>query len=205
MAYHLTKLGCSDVVVLEQHTLSAGSTWHAAGAVAQYRPKANLMALAKYSVDLYRRFEAETGLSTGVRQCGGMRVTTSRERRSEYERAITTARSFGLEMHLISPAEAKDLFPIMEVDDLDCAIYVPTDGVVGPSDARQALARASRRRRGRRAAPSRPRRAGGRGASVAAVARAGRAPRAAAPRAPAPDRSPHSRVHIRSQTPVISR
>jgi glycine cleavage system aminomethyltransferase T/glycine/D-amino acid oxidase-like deaminating enzyme len=143
-AYHLTKLGWSDVVVLEQHTLSAGSTWHAAGAVAQYRPNANLMALAKYSVDLYQGLEKETGLSTGLRQCGGMRVTTSRERRAEYERAITTARSFGLEMHLISPREAKELFPIMEVEDLDSAIYVPTDGVVGPSDVTQALSRGAR-------------------------------------------------------------
>jgi sarcosine dehydrogenase len=143
-AYHLTRLGVRDVVVLEQHTLSAGSTWHAAGGVAQYRPNANLMSLAKYSVDLYARLEGETGQATGFRQCGGMRVTTSRERRREYERSITTARSFGLEMHLISPAEAKELFPPMEVDDLDCALYVPSDGVVGPSDLNQALARGAR-------------------------------------------------------------
>ncbi len=143
-AYHLTTLGVRDVVVLEQHTVSAGTTWHAAGAVAQYRPNANLMALAKYSVELYRRLEEETGQSTGLRQCGGMRVTTSRERRHEYERSITTARSFGLEMHLISPGEAKELFPIMEVDDLDCALYVPSDGVVGPADLNLALAKAAR-------------------------------------------------------------
>ena len=143
-AYHLTRLGCDDVVVLEQHTLSAGSTWHAAGAVAQYRPNANLMSLAKYSVDLYSKLEAETGQATGLRQCGGMRVTTSKERRREYERSITTARSFGLEMHLISPGEVKELFPIMEVDDLDCALYVPSDGVVGPSDMNQALARGAK-------------------------------------------------------------
>jgi 4-methylaminobutanoate oxidase (formaldehyde-forming) len=143
-AYHLTKLGCRDVVVLEQHVLSAGSTWHAAGAVAQYRPNANLMSLAKYSVELYQGLEHETGQSTGLRQTGGMRITTSRERRAEYERAITTARSFGLEMHLISPREAKELFPIMETDDLDCAIYVPTDGSVGPSDLTKALSRGAR-------------------------------------------------------------
>jgi 4-methylaminobutanoate oxidase (formaldehyde-forming) len=143
-AYHLTQLGVTDVVVLEQHQVSAGSTWHAAGAVAQYRPNANLMALAKYSVELYPRLERETGLSTGLRQTGGMRVTTSKERRKEYERAITTARSFGLEMELISPAEVKRLFPIMETGDLDCAVWVPTDGVVGPSDLAQALAKAAR-------------------------------------------------------------
>lgn len=143
-AYHLTRHGVTDVVVLEQHTVSSGTTWHAAGAVAQYRPNANLMSLAKYSLELYRQLEEETGQSTGLRQCGGMRVTTSRERRSEYERAITTARSFGLEMHLISPREAQALFPIMVVDDLDCALYVPSDGVVGPADLNQALAKAAR-------------------------------------------------------------
>jgi 4-methylaminobutanoate oxidase (formaldehyde-forming) len=143
-AYHLTKLGVTDVVVLEQHTISAGTTWHAAGAVAQYRPNANLMSLAKYSVELYKRLEQETGQSTGLRQCGGMRVTTSKERRREYERTITTARSFGLDMELLSPNEAKALFPIMEVDDLDCALFVPTDGVVGPADLNQALARGAR-------------------------------------------------------------
>jgi 4-methylaminobutanoate oxidase (formaldehyde-forming) len=143
-AYHLARLGVDDVVVLEQHALSSGSTWHAAGAVAQYRPNANLMALARYSVDLYSRLEEETGLSTGLRRTGGMRVTTSPERRREYERSITTARSFGLEMHLLSPAEAGELFPIMETADLDCAVYVPTDGVVGPSDLNQALARGAR-------------------------------------------------------------
>lgn len=143
-AFHLTELGVSDVVVLEQHQVSAGSTWHAAGAVAQYRPNANLMALAKYSADLYPRLEELTGQSTGLRLTGGMRVTSSRERRHEYERVITTARSFGLEMELISPAEVKELFPIMEVDDLDCAVYIPSDGVVGPSDLNQALAKAAR-------------------------------------------------------------
>lgn len=143
-AYHLTCHGVTDVVVLEQHTISAGTTWHAAGAVAQYRPNANLMSLAKYSAELYERPERETGQATGLRRCGGMRVTTSRERRREYERSITTARSFGLEMHLISPREAKALFPIMEVDDLDCALYVPSDGVVGPADLNQALAKAAR-------------------------------------------------------------
>ena len=145
-AYHLTELGLTDVVVLEQHQGSAGSTWHAAGAVAQYRPNANLMALAKYSADLYPKLEALTGQSTGLRLTGGMRVTNDPERRREYERVITTARSFGLGMELISPAEAKALFPIMEVDDLDCAVYIPSDGVVGPSDLNQALAKAARMR-----------------------------------------------------------
>lgn len=145
-AYHLTHLGCRDVVLLEQHTLSAGTSWHAAGGVGQYRPNANAMALAKYSVDLYSKLEEETGQATGLRKTGSMRVAKTKDRRREYERMITTARSFGLEMDLISPREVKELFPIMIVDDLNCALFVPTDGAVGPSDVTQALARGAQQR-----------------------------------------------------------
>ncbi len=80
-AYHLAKSGCRDVVLIERAKLTSGSTWHAAGAVAQYRSNANLMYLIAYGVDLYSKLEAETGQATGWRQLGGMRLTTSKDRR----------------------------------------------------------------------------------------------------------------------------
>ncbi len=145
-AYHLAKSGCKDVVLIERAKLTSGSTWHAAGAVAQYRSNANLMYLIAYGVDLYARLEAETGQATGWRQLGGMRLTTNKDRRKEYERSITTARSFGLEMQLLTPREAQAKFPLVTVDDVDCALYVPTDGTVSPSDVTMALARGARQR-----------------------------------------------------------
>lgn len=143
-AYHLAKAGHKDVVLIEKSKLTSGSTWHAAGAVAQYRGNRNLMELAKYSVDVIPALEKETGLSTGWKQLGGMRVTTSKERRAEFERVVTRARAFGLEMHLVSPKEALKYFPIMRIDDLDCAVVIPSDGNVSPSDLTMALAKGAR-------------------------------------------------------------
>jgi 4-methylaminobutanoate oxidase (formaldehyde-forming) len=143
-AYHLAKTGHKDVLLLEKSQLTSGSTWHAAGAVAQYRSNRNLMELAKYSVDVIPALEKETGLSTGWKQLGGMRVTTSKERRQEFERVITRARAFGLEMHLLSPKEALTHFPIMNIDNLDCGIFIPSDGNVSPSDLTTALAKGAR-------------------------------------------------------------
>ncbi|WP_439815185.1 GcvT family protein [Zavarzinia sp. CC-PAN008] len=144
VAYHLAKSGCTDVVLLEQHQLTAGSTWHAAGAVAQYRSNVNIMALIKYGVDLYQQLEAETGQATGWRPLGGMRLSSNRDRREEYLRTITTARSLGVEMELISPTEALEKFPWMSIDGVDSAVWVPTDGQVSPSDVTMALAKGAR-------------------------------------------------------------
>ncbi len=144
-AYHLAREGASDVVLLERAKLTSGSTWHAAGAVAQYRPNVNLMRLASYAVEIIPKLEEETGQATGWRQTGGMRVAATKERRAEYERTITAARSFGLEMELISPQEAREKFPFMNVDDLDSALWVPSDGLVSPSDVTMALAKGARK------------------------------------------------------------
>lgn len=144
-AYHLAKNGCRDVVLIEKADLTSGTTWHAAGAVAQYRSDSNAMALAKYAVDIIPELEAETEQQTGWRQTGGMRVAATAERRAEYARTITTANSFGLEMGLISPSEVKEYFPLMNVDDLDCALYIPSDGLVSPTDLTNALAKGARK------------------------------------------------------------
>ncbi len=113
-AYHLAAAGFKDVVLLERAKLTSGSTWHAAGLVGQLRTSANVTQLLKNSVELYDRLEAETGQATGWKRNGGLRLACNRERLTEIKRQATTAHSFGLEMHLLSPAEAKALWPIMD-------------------------------------------------------------------------------------------
>ncbi len=142
-AYHLAREG-ADVVVLERHRLTSGSTFHAAGLVGQLRNSANITQLLKYSVELYDRLEAETGQATGWKMNGGLRLACNRDRMTELERLATTARSFGLEMHLLGPAEARDLWPLMDISDLVGAAYLPTDGQANPSDLTQALAKGAR-------------------------------------------------------------
>ena len=143
-AYHLAKNGWTDVVVLERAKLTSGSTWHAAGLVGQLRSNANVTQLLKYSVELYGSLEAETGQATGWKMNGGLRLACNAERLTEIKRQATMARSFGLEMHLLSPSEARDLWPIMDASDLVGAAFLPTDGQANPSDTAQALARGAR-------------------------------------------------------------
>ncbi len=143
-AYHLGAMGQDEVLLLERHKLSSGSTWHAAGLVGQLRTSANITQLLGYSVALYDRLEAETGLATGWKMNGGLRLACTPDRWTEVKRQATTARSFGLEMQLLTPMEAQDLWPIMQVDDVIGAAYLPTDGQASPSDLVQALARGAR-------------------------------------------------------------
>lgn len=143
-AYHLAKLGWTDTVLVEKHKLTSGSTFHAAGLVGQLRTSANITQLLGASVDLYRTLEAETGLATGWKMNGGLRLACNDERWSEVRRQATTAKSFGLEMHLLSPKEAQDLWPLMQVDDVVGAAFLPTDGQANPSDITMALARGAR-------------------------------------------------------------
>ncbi len=143
-AYHLARNGWSDVVVLEQAKLTSGSTWHAAGLVGQLRSSANITQLLKYSVELYDKLGAETGQATGWKQNGGLRLACNADRMVEIKRQATMARSFGLEMELLSPKEAQDLWPVMDVSDLVGAAFLPTDGQANPSDITQALAKGAR-------------------------------------------------------------
>ena len=143
-AYHLAKLGWTDTVLVERHELTSGSTFHAAGLVGQLRSSANITQLLGHSVDLYRRLEAETGQATGWKMNGGLRLACNAERWEEVKRQATTATSFGLEMHLLSPKEAQELWPLMEVDDVIGAAFLPTDGQASPSDITMALARGAR-------------------------------------------------------------
>ena len=143
-AYHLAKLGLTDTVLLERHKLTSGTTFHAAGLVGQLRTSANITQLLGYSVDLYKRLEEETGLSTGWKMNGGLRLACNEERWTEVKRQATTAQSFGLDMQLLTPKEAQELWPLMTVDDLVGAAFLPTDGQANPSDITQALARGAR-------------------------------------------------------------
>jgi len=144
VAYHLGKLGWRDVVLLEQGQLSGGTTWHAAGLVGQLRPSANLTRLIKYSAQLYAGLEAETGLSTGWKQCGSVNVGTSAARFHELRRAVATAAAFAVEAHVVDPVEAARLWPHMRTDDIAGAVWIPGDGKANPADLTQALARGAR-------------------------------------------------------------
>jgi 4-methylaminobutanoate oxidase (formaldehyde-forming) len=143
-AYHLARDHRANVVVLEQNQLTSGSTWHAAGLVGQLRSSASITQLLKYSVDLYGRLEAETGLATGWKMTGCLRLACNADRWTEFKRLATTARSFGMDMLLLSPAEVKAMWPLMMVDDLIGASFLPSDGQASPSDIAQALAKGAR-------------------------------------------------------------
>ena len=143
-AYHLARDHKAEVVLLEQGTLTSGSTWHAAGLVGQLRSSASITRVLKYSVDLYKGLEAETGLATGWKMTGCLRLATNADRWTEFRRLATTAKSFGMDMHLLTPREVKAMWPLMEVDDLVGASWLPTDGQASPSDITQSLAKGAR-------------------------------------------------------------
>ena len=142
-AHHLAKMGY-EVLLLEKAALTSGSTWHAAGLVGQLRSNANITQLLGYSINLYDQLEAETGLATGWKMNGGLRLACNEERWTEVKRQATTAHSFGLDMQLLTPKEAKDLWPLMDISDVVGAAFLPSDGQASPSDITQALARGAR-------------------------------------------------------------
>ena len=143
-AYHLARLGWHDLVLLEQGTLSCGTTWHAAGLVGQLRATESGTRLVQYSTELYDRLEAETGLSAGFRRCGGVTVARTADRMTQLRRTAATAEAFGLACELLSPTQARDRFPVMREDDLVGAIWLPGDGRANPTDLTMALAKGAR-------------------------------------------------------------
>ncbi|AFM16809.1 glycine cleavage system T protein (aminomethyltransferase) [Mycolicibacterium chubuense NBB4] len=146
VAYHLTRLGVDDVVLLEQGHLSGGTTWHAAGLVGQLRASEGMTRLVQYSTTLYSELEAETGLSAGYRQCGGVTVARTEDRMVQLRRTAANAAAFDLQCELLTPAEALEYYPVMRVDDLVGAIWLPADGKANPTDLTMALARGARSR-----------------------------------------------------------
>ena len=144
IAYHLTKLGWNDVVLLERKQLTSGTTWHAAGLVGQLRPSINMTRLAKYTGELYRGLEAETGQATGYRQCGSISMATNHERFEELKRSASMAKVFDLPVDVITPERIKELYPIANVDDLVGGIHIPSDGYANAVDITMALAKGAR-------------------------------------------------------------
>ena len=145
VAYHLAKLGWTDVVLLEQGQLSCGTTWHAAGVVGQLRTHPSLTRLMLYSSQLYAGLEAEVGLGTGWNQCGALWVAASADRMVQLRRTVDLARAQGLEAHEISAAEAGAMWPLMRTEDLVGAVWLPNDAKANPADLTQALARGARK------------------------------------------------------------
>ncbi len=144
VAYHLAKLGWSDVVLLERKRLTCGTTWHAAGLIAQLRATANMTKLAKYSQELYGNLEAETGVATGFRRCGSITVALTGERREEIYRQAAMARAFGVEVEEISPQIVQEKYPHLNIEGVAGAVFVPKDGQGDPANIALALAKGAR-------------------------------------------------------------
>ena len=146
VAYHLTRMGRTDVVLVEQGQLSSGTTWHAAGLLGQLRATEGGTRLVQYSAQLYSELEAETGLATGFKRCGGVTVARTEDRMVQLRRTAATAEVYDLECELISPARAKELYPVLETEDLVGAVWLPGDGTANPVDVTASLARGARDR-----------------------------------------------------------
>jgi 4-methylaminobutanoate oxidase (formaldehyde-forming) len=144
IAYHLAKLGWSDVVLLDRNQLTSGSTFHSAGLVGQLRGSVSLTKMMMHSVDLYRRIGAESEFDPGWTECGGIRLASSEERMEELRRQAGWAKTFGLPLELISADEATEMFPLMSTDGVLGAAWLPTDGYLDPSQLTFALADGAR-------------------------------------------------------------
>jgi glycine cleavage system T protein len=146
IAYHLTRMGWNDIVLLERKQLTSGTTWHAAGLVGQLRQSINMTQLAKYTAELYRGLEAETGQATGFRQCGSLSLATTPGRMEELKRNASMAKVFGLKVDVLAPAQIHALYPLANLDDVIGGIHIPSDGYANAVDITQALAKGARNR-----------------------------------------------------------
>ncbi|MEM8792387.1 MAG: FAD-dependent oxidoreductase [Pseudomonadota bacterium] len=146
IAYHLGLLGWDEVILLERKQLTCGTTWHAAGLIGQLRANQNMTRLAKYSADLYVKLEEETGVATGMRQNGSITVALTEERKEEIYRQAALARAFGVDVAEISPAEAGEMYPHLNIDDVVAAVHLPLDGQADPANIALALAKGARQR-----------------------------------------------------------
>ena len=144
VAYHLAKLGRRDVLLLEQGRLTCGTTWHAAGLVGQMRPNRSMTRMSQYGIQLYSTLEQETGLATGWKQCGSVNVARTPERWIVFQRQAAMARSFGIEVELLTPRQALEKWPLLRHEDLQGALWFPADGKANPADLAQSLAKGAR-------------------------------------------------------------
>ncbi|MEJ8815621.1 FAD-dependent oxidoreductase [Variovorax ureilyticus] len=144
IAYHLTKLGITDVVLLERKQLTCGTTWHAAGLVGQLRATRNLTELAKYTTDLIYKLEAETGQATGFKQNGSISVALTNERMEELRRQASMARNFGLDVNVVSARDIRDRYPYLSIEGVVGGVFLSKDGQCNPVDVTQAYAKGAR-------------------------------------------------------------
>ncbi|RED49742.1 GcvT family protein [Aestuariispira insulae] len=144
IAYHLTKIGITDVVLLERKQLTCGTTWHAAGLVGQLRATRNMTELAKYTAELFKGLEEETGQATGFKQNGSISLALNDERLEELKRGASMAKNFGLEVNVISTGEIAERYPELNVEDAVGGVFLPADGQVNPIDVTQAMAKGAR-------------------------------------------------------------
>ena len=144
IAYHLAQRGVRDVLLLERLQLTHGATWHAAGLVGQLRSSSNLTRLMRYGAELYGKLEAETGQATGWQGVGSLRLASSQARWLELKRSATMARGFGFHVELVSPRDARDLFPLLEMKDVVGAAWIEGDGYVDPTSLTNAFAAGAR-------------------------------------------------------------
>ena len=145
-AYHLTQLGVTDVVLLEQGRLTCGTTWHAAGLVGQTRATRNATRMSRYGIELYASLERETGLATGWKQCGSVNVAKTPERMKLMRRQMARAKSFGVEFEWLSAPDVAERVPLLRTDDLTGGVWIPGDGKANPTDLAQSLAKGARMR-----------------------------------------------------------
>ncbi|WP_282181899.1 GcvT family protein [Aliiroseovarius marinus] len=146
VAYHLTKLGWKDVVLLERKQLTSGTTWHAAGLIAQLRATANMTKLAKYSQELYGDLETETGVATGFKRNGSISVALTAERMEELARQAAMARAFGVDVEEITAEEALSRYEHLNIDGVVGGVWLPKDGQGDPANIALALAKGARQR-----------------------------------------------------------
>ncbi|XAL98321.1 FAD-dependent oxidoreductase [Phycisphaeraceae bacterium D3-23] len=147
LIYHLTKMGWKDVVLVDKNELTSGATWHAAGLVGQLRSSRNVTRMIQYSAALYRELEQETEQDTGWQGVGSIRIASSEQRMQELRKIANAGRSFGLDVHLLSPKETQDKFPLLDnLDGVVGSAYIETDGYCDPSMLTQSLARGARAR-----------------------------------------------------------
>ncbi|MGH1483423.1 MAG: GcvT family protein [Geminicoccales bacterium] len=146
VAYHLTKLGWDDVVLLERKQLTSGTTWHAAGLIAQLRATKNMTKLAKYSQELYGLLETETGVATGLKRNGSITAALTEERFEELRRQASMARAFGVQVEVITPSEIKEKYDHLNIDDVVGGVFLDKDGQGDPTNIALALAKGARQR-----------------------------------------------------------
>ena len=143
-AYHLAKFGWKDVVLLERDQLTSGTTWHAAGLMGQLGASSTITKLRKYTLDLYQDLEKKTGLSIGLKQNGAITVATTNDRMQELLRQATTAQLSDVEVQVLDKKQTKDLYPVVNNEDIIGSVFMPKDGQADPVGVTNVLAKAAR-------------------------------------------------------------